>query len=460
MNRVSKRAWALVVLIAVLLGGLGFFLGEYLIHASAWVSHTASPHLFGSSGVGTGTVVDRNGTTLLTMGSSDEYAESAAVRKSTLHWLGDREGKITAPLVAGYADEMSRYNLVNGLYAYSDAAGQIELTLSADIQAAALKAMGENKGVIAVYNYKTGGILCAVTTPTYDPDDPPDLSAEELESNGAYDGLYWNRVTRSTYTPGSIFKVATTAAALESIGDIREQSFECTGSVAYGPDAVTCERAHGTVTLKTALEKSCNCAFAQIAGQLGAERLESYVEKFGITSSLRFDNIKTQAGAFELSGAAAVEVAWAAIGQYTDQINPIQYMTFMGAIAGGGSAAEPYMVSRVTSGEDVVYKAGNNRTGRLISGDTAAALQELMENNVVNNYGSKNFPGLTVCAKSGTSQVGGDQVSNALFSGFVADEEYPLAFIVVVENGGYGSTTCVPILSKVLAACKAEMDNH
>ena len=51
-------------------------------------------------------------------------------------------------------------------------------------------------------------------------------------------------------------------------------------------------------------------------------------------------------------------------------------------------------------------------------------------------------------------------MSNALFAGFVADEEYPLAFIVVVENGGYGSSTCVPILSKVLAACKAEMDKY
>lgn len=458
MNRVSRRAWVLVVLIALLLGGMCFFITEYFLNASAWVSHTGSPHLFSSSELGT--VVDRSGLTLMTLGSSKAYAESASVRKATIHWLGDREGKISAPVVAGYADEMSSYDLINGLYAYSDAEGQIQLTLSADVQAAALKAMGDNQGVIAVYNYQTGEILCAVTTPTYDPDNPPDISEEELATNEAYDGLYWNRFTRSTYTPGSIFKVATTAAALETIDDIQERTFECTGTVSYGPDAVTCERAHGTMTLKTALAKSCNCSFAQIAELLGADTLEKYAEKFGITSSLNFDGVTTQAGRFDLSDAAAVEMAWAAIGQYTDQVNPAQYMTFMGAIAGGGIAAEPYLVSRVTSGDETVYEADKSLTNRVVSQDTAETLRELMANNVESNYGSYNFPGLTVCAKSGTSQVGGDQVSNALFTGFVADEEYPLAFIVVVENGGYGSSTCVPILSKVLAACQSEMDNY
>ena len=132
----------------------------------------------------------------------------------------------------------------------------------------------------------------------------------------------------------------------------------------------------------------------------------------------------------------------------------------MGTIAGGGTAAQPYIVSHVTSGEKTVYEARTQMTGRTMSSDTAGILKEFMANNVEVSYGSRNFPGLTVCAKSGTSQVGGEKTSNALFSGFVADEEYPLAFIVVVENGGYGASTCVPIISKVLKACKAEMDKY
>ena len=90
----------------------------------------------------------------------------------------------------------------------------------------------------------------------------------------------------------------------------------------------------------------------------------------------------------------------------------------------------------------------------------AALLGEYMANNVTQIYGAGNFPGLTVCAKSGTSELGGGKVPNAMFSGFVSDENYPLAFIVVVENGGYGAHTCVPILSAVLAECKAVLDGN
>ena len=458
MNRIAKRAWALVALMALLLGGTAFFVGEYFLNASRWVSHTGSPHLSASSGLYTGRVVDRDGVMLLTMGQGTSYAESRNLRKATLHWLGDREGRIPATAISGYADEMLDYDPISGLYAYSDQPGQIRLTLSGAVQQAALKAMGDRRGVVAVYNYQTGEILCAVTTPTYDPDDPPALTQEELETNEAYDGLYWNRFTRSTYTPGSTFKIATTAAALECIPDIQEQFFTCTGRVEYGPDAVTCEKAHGTLDLKQALAKSCNCAFARIAEQLGSDRLEKYMDRFSVADSVSFDGITTRAGNFDLRDAADVETAWAAIGQYTDLVNPASYLTFLGTIAGGGRGAEPYIVQSVTSGERTMYEARTTLTDRTMSAETAAVLTELMENNVEVSYGSDHFPGLTVCAKSGTSQVGGEKTSNALFAGFVADGEYPLAFMVVVENGGYGAATCVPIISQVLAACKAEMD--
>ena len=90
----------------------------------------------------------------------------------------------------------------------------------------------------------------------------------------------------------------------------------------------------------------------------------------------------------------------------------------------------------------------------------AKTLTQYLENNVKSIYGAGNFPGLTVCAKSGTSQLGGGKTSNAMFAGFVADEAYPLAFIVVVENGGYGANTCVPVISRVLAECKQVLDGE
>src|SRR5699024_10661410 len=122
--------------------------------------------------------------------------------------------------------------------------------------------------------------------------------------------------------------------------------------------------------------------------------------------------------------------------------------------------AMPYLMEQVTNGGQVTYQAKTQCSDRIMSEETAATVRQYMRNNVQAVYGDGNFPGLSVCAKSGTSQLGGSAVSNAMFAGFVENEEYPLAFIVVVENGGYGSHTCVPILSKVLSACKAVMDGE
>jgi peptidoglycan glycosyltransferase len=115
-------------------------------------------------------------------------------------------------------------------------------------------------------------------------------------------------------------------------------------------------------------------------------------------------------------------------------------------------------VERISVGQEVTYTAQTTSMDQVLSPEIADLLRLYMRSGVETVYGAENFPGLTVCAKSGTSQVGGGAVSNAMFAGFVADENYPLAFIVVVENGGYGSSTCVPILSKVLAECKAVLD--
>ena len=444
-----------MLLVLVLVGGLGFFVYEYFTQADQWVVSAGSPHVYNSSNIGCGQVVDRTGPMLLDLTASRVYAADQTVRKSTLHWLGDRKGQISAPAVSYYAKEMTGYDIVDGLYSYSGADGLAVLTISSDIQSIALQALGDRKGTIGVYNYKTGEILCAVTSPTYDPDDVPDI---EADTTGAYDGIYLNRFTQSSYVPGSIFKIVTTAAALECVPDIQEKTFTCTGVYEYGVDKVSCEKAHGKQSLKTALANSCNCAYAQIVGLIGKENMVKYVKQFQVTEPVQFDGITTASGNYDVSDAAAVELAWSGIGQYTDLINPCRYMTFMGAVAGGGIAAEPHLVSQVSVGEEITYTAGTTASKRIMSKEVAEILQKYMRNNVETVYGAGNFQGLTVCAKSGTSQLGGGQTSNAMFAGFVTDEDYPLAFIVVVENGGYGSSTCVPILSKVLAACKAEMD--
>jgi len=457
VHRVMKRTWVVHVFLLILLLGMGFFLWEYVTQAQTWVASTGSPHLYNNSNIGCGTIVDRSGTVLLDISTSRSYAEDKTTRKSTLHWLGDRKGFINAAAVSGYADEMAGYDRINGVYAASGEAGNAELTLSAWAQNTALEALGNRKGTVAVYNYKTGEILCAVTAPTFDPDNVPDIAADDT---GAYDGVYLNRFVQSAYVPGSIYKIVSLAAALENIPDIADQTFRCYGKIEYGTEAVTCETAHGEQSLERAFANSCNCAFAQIAEQLGKTNMVNAVKKYEITEPLSFDGITTAKGNYNVEDTATVTFAWSCIGQHSNLVNPARFMTFMGAIAGGGSAAEPYLVSSVRNGEEVTYEADAKSTGRLMSEEIAAAVKACMRKNTEWVYGDWNFPGLKVCAKSGTSQLGGGQKSNAMFAGFVDSEEYPLAFMVVVENGGYGSHTCVPIISKVLGVCKAVMDQE
>lgn len=447
MNRIAGRAWAVVLLSVALISGLVFFLCEYTANAGKWVVFSGSPHVYNGSNINCGVVVDRDSFLLLDMTQDRQYSADAQVRKATVHWIGDRQGSIYAPALPYYSTQIAGFDLLNGVYHYGKQTAVTELTLSATVQKAALEALGEHKGTVAVYNYKTGQILCAVTTPTYDPDNIPNMESD------AYEGVYLNRFTQSTYTPGSIFKIVTLAAALETIPDIKEQTFVCEGSYEIAGDKITCENSHGTQDLKTAFCNSCNCAFAQIALQLGDETLQRYVDQFGIIEPIAFDGITTEKGNFDVKDAADVNLAWSAVGQYNDQINPAAFLQFLGAIANDGRGVAPYIVEQVKLGDNTTYKAKILENNRVLSAGTASTLQEYMGFNVSEKYGSENFPGLTVCAKTGTAEVTGKK-PNAMLAGFTTDDACPFAFIVCVEDAGYGRTVCIPVASQVLTACK------
>lgn len=454
MNRIASRSWIVMLLAVLLVGGTLFFVGEFLVNAESWVKFPGSPHFYNGNHLNSGVITDRDGVLLLDYSGKQSFASESALRKATLHWTGDRSGNVDSPLAWEYALELSGYELLNGMYAFGSAEGTMKLTLSARVQTAALEAMAGRKGVVAVYNYETGELLCAVSTPTYDPDNVPDIAGDET---GAYEGVYLNRFTQASYTPGSVFKTVTTAAALECVPDIMERTFTCKGEMTIGGGKVVCTGRHGEQSLKQAFANSCNCAYAQITELVGQDNMGRYVAQFGITEKLEFDGITTAAGHYQSEGLDRLSLCWSGIGQHKDLVNPARFLSFIGAIARDGKGVEPYVVDSVACDGRNTYHAGTTSAARIMSHSTAAALQELMRNNVTEIYGAKNFPGLTVCAKSGTAETGSDQ-TDALFAGFVADEHYPLAFFVVVEDGGYGSRACVPVISKVLSVCKDVLD--
>ncbi len=453
MNRVARRSVTVLVLVALLLGGFGFFLVEFFIQSPTWATSAHSPHVIRR--LNSGAVTDRDGILLLDMENGGTYSSGEAIRKATLHWVGDRAGNIQVPAVPNYYGQLVGYDGWNGMYTFGgpeNTESVVTLTVAARLQAVALEAMGNQKGTVAVYNYKTGEILCAVTTPTYDPDNVPDIEGNPEQ----YEGAYMNRFVQSAYPPGSIFKTVTLAAALDTLPDAEALTFTCTGSWGGGEYPVTCESVHGSQNLQQAFSNSCNCAFAELSGLVGADALSECVESYGIMKPVTFDGIETASGNFEKSY-NSISLAWSAIGQYTDLVNPCGFLLYMGVIAGDGKAAVPYVVASAETAENG-YTGQTVYTGQVVDGETAETVHRYMRYTVENKYGDSNFPGLRVCAKTGTAELDDGKASNAMLAGFVENEEYPLAFIICVEGGGYGRQTCVPIASKVLTACKEYLD--
>ena len=297
----------------------------------------------------------------------------------------------------------------------------------------AYEALGYKNGLVGVYNWKTGEVICMTSKPTLDPEE--DEASGDKES-----GTYINKVLASADTPGSIFKLVTTKAAIENISSIDDWSFSCTGSHVIDGEKITCPSVHGRVDIYSALSKSCNCAYASLAVELGSDLMEKTVKDLGLTSSYDLNGIKSREGSFTFD-TYNYNLGWAGIGQFEDQVNPMSMMVYMGAIAGGGEAAEPYIIM-----------GSDTKNTELLKSDTAAKLKEMMRNNVMSNYGDGNYPGLELHAKSGTAEGAKGTVPDAWFCGFSGD----YAFIVCVENGGYGSSVAGPIANKVLQALKAK----
>ena len=457
MKSVEKRTWFALILACILLFGVLSFVIRYFLYAERWVSFTGSPHVYTNGKLDTGEIVDRSGRVLYTSASGQTYSDSAQLRKATLHLIGDRAGNIPPRLLRAYASKLFGYDKLNGTAAMENSGGELRLTVSAQVQAIAMQAMNGRKGAVGVYNYRTGEILCAVSSPSFDPLDPPD--PENDNEDGRWDGVYIYRFFHAAYTPGSIFKLTTLAAALDSVPGLEEERFNCTGSLILNGERITCPKAHGEESLQDALANSCNCAFAQIAVRTGADALNAQVEATRLEENLEIDGISTVRGHFDLSGAGENDIAWAGIGQYTDLINPCQYMVYMGAIANGGRAAEPCLVASASTGGKETYAAERAETPVMLSPEAAKTLRKLMRSNVQRMYGTVDLPGLEVCAKSGTAEVG-SEASTATFAGFLDSADYPLAFIVVVEGGGAGSSTCAPIARDVLQACVNVLDGE
>lgn len=442
----SKRAAVVLVFIFLFLFGLTVLIFNYLKNGSVWVLYPTNQHLYTNGQLKVGTVVDRNSMILArTVNGVRKYNTDQTIRTAVMQTVGDSNGDVATGAQVVFGKQLSSWNLINGAYHFGSGQSEIHLTINASLCATAYNALNGRKGAVCVYNYKTGEILCMASSPSFDPENPPDVKADPDQ----YEGVYINRVLSGTNTPGSIFKLVTAAAAIDNIANVSDRKFYCGSVLKIDGGEVTCPRAHGNVSLKQALSDSCNVTFAQIATELGASTLQKYAELAGFNSNLGVNGIKTAVGKVNALSAKGADLGWAGVGQYTDTANPLNFMAYVGAIANGGVRVTPKLLVDSSSGSK-----------QILSQSTANLLKDMMRYDVQNNYGDGNYPGLKLCAKSGTAQLAKGEQPNAWFVGFLDRTDCPLAFAVVIENGGAGSTVAGPVANKVLQAAVQSMSKQ
>lgn len=455
MKKALNRSIMIWIIAFAFFIGLGYFTVTLIINSSTWAQKPMNAHLSATGLAQAGTIYDRNGYILAQSVDGERYYnDDYSIRAAMLHTVGDDSTNISTAVQSIYRTGLTGYNFILGLGLPDSfrSSSDITLTLDANACAAAYNAMASNgyKGACIVYNYKTGEVICDVSTPSYDPYDPVEI----VEGDDTYNGVYLDNVISSAYPPGSTFKLITAAAALENIDGAEDRCLYCEGSAIIGGEYVTCVEPHGEIDMKTAMAESCNIYFAQLAAELGADTMTEYAEMFGFNQDFDFEGITLAQSSYDVSEADTAALAWSGVGQYTDMANPMHMAMVCSAIANGGTPTMPYMIEDVSSFfnfNNILAGSSGTVGSRMIQSSTADKLAEMMRYTVSDHYGDSMFGGLTVAAKTGTAEVS-DGAEDGWIIGYVTDEDCPLAFAVCIEHGGFGISSAGPVAVAALQA--------
>lgn len=336
----------------------------------------------------------------------------------------------------------------------------IVLTLDHHYQEAVAKGMEGKKGGVVVMEATTGKIRAMYSSPNFDPNKIVE-NWSELNTDTENTPLV-NRATKGLYPPGSIFKIITTLAYMQTHpGEALDFTHDCTGSISGSDYTIKCfnQAVHGELDLTEAFTKSCNTYFIALAESLPEGALKAAAESVGYNEPLDFDmdysisrfNLNEKAGANATGSnqssdtiSSSFEKAATAIGQGKTLTSPLHMAMLASAIVNDGIIMKPYLIEYSMTKVNGKVKLSNmpKLIGALITEEQAQTLQMLMEN-VVDHGTAVSLPekGLVVGGKTGTAQNETNQ-DHSWFMGYAKDPEgnkAPIAFAVVVEGGGKGA---------------------
>ncbi|MDL2225571.1 stage V sporulation protein D, partial [Eubacteriales bacterium OttesenSCG-928-M02] len=311
----------------------------------------------------------------------------------------------------------------------------IDFSIQSYLEKAAEQAYEEfnAKGVWAIaMDPQTGEILALVNKPDYDLNTPPRDDAEALSAQSR------NRIVTDYYEPGSVFKMFTTAAALEEGKVSTGSTFQCTGGRTVNGERIKCWSNHaGTLTLADAVAKSCNPCFIDMVRSMGVDTFYRYIHLFGFGEKTGVDATGESTGYVrDASGVRENDLARNGFGQAIG-VTPIQMITAASSLLNGGTLYEPHLVKQVrdTSGE-VVEDIQPEAKGQTISKATSDTMRTLLE-----GAGDPiRVDGYRVGGKSGTAQKydeNGQVMKNKHISsylGFAPVDNPQIAVLFIVDE--------------------------
>lgn len=350
----------------------------------------------------------------------------------------------------------------------------LELTIDINLQQAAEKAVdeqltqiGAHAAAAVVMNPQTGEILAMVSRPAFD----PNLFAHGISSkdwnqlnNNPYHPMD-NKTITGEYPPGSTFKIVTgTAALTEGVVTPDEQIFD-SGHHWIIPKGNADGEALGWLNFRTALAHSDNVYFYEMGNRLGIDRLEKYARMFGLGAKTGIDlpyeatglvaNRRYKEKNFDDGEWYLSETFDASIGQGFNLVTPLQAAMVMGEIAADGKRYKPHVVNRIIAPDGSVVK--DFQPELLSQLDVPEEDIKLVQDGLhdVTKYGTaaSSFRGFTVdiAGKTGTAENSQGR-DHGWFVAYGPFDNPNIVVAVIVENGGYGSQSAVPIGRKILEA--------
>ena len=341
-------------------------------------------------------------------------------------------------------------NFMDTLTGKSKKGGDVQLTLQNSVQQAAINALGSKQGSVVALDPTTGAILAMYSSPSFDPNGI--ASNDGNTSTAAGNALTadknkpnLNHVVGENYPPGSVFKIVTAAAALDS-GKFTEtdptgadpNAFSVPGSGYSLPNE---DGACPGTDLKNALAQSCNSVYGYVGAKLGPQIMSSYATKFGFNDpSLKIPMSVAQSNfpTAEAIGNNQLGLAQDSIGQGDTQVTPLQAAMIAASVADGGTIMQPYLVDKETAPNGhVTYKGSDHQhvLSQAMSPSTAGTMDDMMQNVVTNGTAQHaGVSGIHMGAKTGTAQRAHGQNPLAWFVCYGTANGKKVAVAVMVES--------------------------